>query len=232
MKKEVIVISLGGSLILKDNADINVDFLNKFKKVLKKNTNKYQFIVVTGGGSIARKFISALKKSGVKDVRLQSLAGIGATRMNARFLSYFFRQEPFKGIPQKMRHIKRYLKKQDIVFAGALEYHPKQTSDGTAAQIASKFNADFINLTNVSGLYDKNPKKYKGAKFISKISWNDFDKLARKISFKPGQHFVLDQSASKIIKEKKIKTYILGQNMSQLNNLLKGKKFRGTEISG
>jgi len=228
MKKRIIVLSLGGSLIIPDKIDLK--FLKEFKETLKKHTNNYKFIVICGGGSIARTYISALKENKA-NTKLQSLAGIGATRMNARFMSYFFNLEPSQGIPQKLRQIKRYLKKQDIVFCGALEYKPNQTSDSTSAEIAKYFKTEFINLTNVSGLYDKNPKKYKNAKFIPKISWKNFNTMANKIKFQPGQHFVLDQSAAKIILENKITTYILGQNMKQLDNLLKKKSFKGTIIS-
>jgi uridylate kinase len=126
--------------------------------------------------------------------------------------------------------LKKYLRKRDIVFCGALEYKSKQTSDSTAADLAFKLGSDFINLSNVKGLYDKNPSKFKNAKFISEISWGDFDLMAQKLGFKPGQHFVLDQTASKIIKKHKIVTYLLGQNMNQLDNLLKGKKYIGSVI--
>lgn len=227
MKKPIIVISLGGSLIIPEKIETNI--LKNFKTVLIKNSKKYKFVVVCGGGSVARKYINALREIKINEY-FQSLAGISATRTNARFMSYFFNQNPEKGIPHKLRHIKKYLKKQDIVFCGALEYKQHQTSDSTAADIAKKFNSIFINLTNINGLYTDNPLTNKNAKFISKISWKEFNKKANKIKFKPGQHFVLDQHASKIILENKIKTYILGKNMNNLNNLLKGKKFIGTTI--
>ena len=112
------------------------------------------------------------------------------------------------------------------------EFKPHSTSDSAAAEIAKKFKTDFINLTNVDGLFDKNPLKNKNAKLIHSISWENFDKITNKIKYKPGQHFVLDQSASKIIRKNKIATYILGKNLKNLDNLLKGKKFKGTTISG
>jgi len=229
MKRKVIVLSLGGSLIFPDK--INVKYLCDFKKVVLKNTRKYKFIVVCGGGSVARKYINALREIGMGE-NFQSYAGISATRMNARFMSYFFNHEQKFGIPHKMKDLKKYLRKSDVVFCGALEYKPKQTSDSTSAEIAKYFKSDFINLTNVKGLYDKNPKKFKNAEFISEISWKDFDKMASKMKFKPGQHFVLDQTASKMIMKNKIKTYIIGENMKQLDNLLNGKDFTGTEIFG
>ncbi|MEK6760619.1 MAG: UMP kinase [Nanoarchaeota archaeon] len=229
MQKKVIVLSLGGSLIVPEKIDVS--YLKKFREIIRKNSRKYKFIIVCGGGSVARKYISALRETGINET-LQSMVGISATRTNARFMSYFFNQNPWKGIPQKMEEIHKYLKSQDIVFCGALEYKPNQTSDSTSAQIAEHFKTDFINLTNVSGLYDKNPKEYKNAKFIPEISWKDFDKMANKIKYKPGQHFVLDQTASKIIMKNKITTYIIGQDIKQLDNLLNGRKFSGTRING
>ena len=227
MKKKRVVLSLGGSLIIPDN--ININFLDEFKKIIRKNTKRYQFIIVCGGGSIARKYISALKSKGINE-ELQSFSGISATRMNARFMSYFFNQNPEKGIPVKMRDIKKYLKKQDIVFCGALEYKPHQTSDSTASEIAKKFKTSFINLTDIKGLYNKNPKTEKGAKFIPEISWRKFYEMANKKRFTPGQHFILDQNASKIILKNKIPTYILGKDLKQLDNFLNNKKFIGTKI--
>jgi uridylate kinase len=227
MKKKVIVLSLGGSLIIPNEIDTN--FLKNFKKTILKNSKKYKFIIVCGGGSIARKYINSLKKSKVNE-KFQSLAGISATRMNARFMNYFFNIEPKKGIPQTTKNLTEQIKKQDIIFCGALEYKPHQTSDSTSAGIATHFKTIFINLTNVEGLYDKNPSKFKNAKLIKKISWEKFDEIANKDKFKPGQHFVLDQTASKIILKNKITTYIIGKNLRQLNKILKNKKFKGTII--
>jgi len=229
MKKKVIVISLGGSLIIPDKVDYN--YLKNFKKVIQKNSQKYKFVIVCGGGSLARKYIEALKKSGA-DQKLQSLGGISATRTNARFMNYFFGINPEKGIPHKIKHLKKYLKKLDIIFCGALKYKPHQTSDSTAAEIALKLKSSFINLTNIKGLFTDNPLTNKNAKFIPKISWKEFEKMANRFKFKPGQHFVLDQTAAKIIRKNKIPTSILGKNIQELDNFLKDKKFVGTIIKG
>jgi len=229
MEKKVIVLSLGGSLIIPN--DIDIKFIKEFKKVILKNTSKYKFIIVCGGGSIARKYISALESSGINE-KIQNLSGISATRMNARFMNYFFNQDVEQGIPHKIKTLRRYIKKQNIIFCGALEYKANQTSDSTAAEIAKYFKTIFINLTNVLGLYDKNPKKFKNAKLISEISWKDFYKMANKNKYFPGQHFVLDQTASKIILETKTPTYIIGKNLKELNNILNKKKFKGTKIQG
>lgn len=229
--KEVIVISLGGSLIIPDK--INASFLEKFKKVLFKNKKKYRFVVVCGGGNTARNYINGLPyiKNPTKREFFQSLLGIASTRLNARFMTYFFGEEANEGIPHDMEEVKNLLRKNFVVFCGALRYAEKQTSDSTAAKLAHFFNSDFINLTNVSGLYEKDPKKFKYAKFIPEISHKDFYNMAKKIEYKPGQHFVLDQSAAEIIKRYNITTYILGQDLKNLNNVLNKRYFVGTRIS-
>mgnify|MGYP001571555392 FL=1 len=226
MKKKVIVLSLGGSQIIPD--DVNYRYLNDFKDVLLKNKKNYKFIIVCGGGSLARKYIKAIEFS-KQNEKFQSLAGISATRTNARFMNYFFGIDPEQGIPHTMDAVKNYIKKMDIIFCGALEYKPHQTSDSTSAEIAKQFKTEFVNLTDVKGLHDKNPKEYKDAKFIPEITWENFNKLANKIKFHPGQHFVLDQTAAKMILKNKTPTYII-ESPKELDNLLNGKKFVGTRI--
>src|SRR3989344_1994397 len=72
-------------------------------------------------------------------------------------------------------------------------------------------------------------KKNKNAKFISRINFNDFLKIVMKIKYKPGQHFVLDQTAAEIITKYKIKTVIL-KGVNNLEGFLREKKFIGTVI--
>jgi len=227
--KKVVVISLGGSLIVPKKIDH--EFLENFKKIMRKNYRNYKFVVVCGGGTIARKYISALKKEG-KSHKEISMAGIRATRMNAKFMIQFFGKEANDTLPKSMKEVKNNLSKNKIVFCGALRYAEKETSDGTAAKLANYLKTTFINLTNVKGLYTANPKTNKNAKFIPKTDWKSFEKRALKIKYKPGQHFVLDQHAATIIKRNKTKTYIIGENLSNLDKLLNKKNFAGTIIEG
>jgi len=226
MGKRVVVLSLGGSLIVPEVIDLK--FLRNFREVIKKNTKNCKFVIVCGGGSVARKYINALKEEG-KSEYLQSLTGIAITRVNARFMSYFFGQDPEFGIPHDMKQIKNLLLRNDIVFCGALRYAANQTSDATACKLAAFLKSDFINLTNVKGLYDKNPK-FKDAKFIPTITREAFAKIVNAIPNKPGMHAPVDHVAMKEILLHKIKVYILGNNAKQIDNLLNNKPFIGTTI--
>ena len=217
------VISVGGSLIIPNKIDL--EFLKRLKKLVKK-FSRDKIIIVTGGGALARQYISAIKD---KNEKIKSLMGIKATKMNAMLVSNFLDANIL--VPKTINEVGNLLKKKNLVVCGALGYHPNMTSDGTAADVARYVKADYlINMTNVKGLYSADPKKVKNAKFISEISFKEFMNKVNKIKFKAGQHFVLDQSAAKIINKYKIKTVIL-KGIDNLEKALKDKKFSGTTIS-
>ena len=223
---KIVVISLGGSLIVPDK--INDSYIKKFKQTLLK-FKEYKFIIVAGGGLTARTYIDALERQKI-DKKTQALIGIRITRLNAWTLINLFKGDCASSIAKSLKEVKSLLNKNNIVIVGGLRYIEENTSDGTAASIASLLKADLINMTNVNGLYDKDPK-LKGAKLIRNISFERFDKIVKKIKYHPGQHFVLDQHASDIISKNNIKTCIIGPNLDNLERLIKNKGFLGTTIS-
>jgi len=223
------VISLGGSRIAPESQKIDNNFIKEFKKLIEKHEN-IKFVVVTGGGSTARKYIKALQKLN-KNAKSQSKAGIAVTRFHAALLARIFGKKANETIPKNMEKVKNLLAKNQVVFCGALRWGKKKTSDGTAADLASYLNTPFINITNIKGLYTKNPKTNKNAKFIKKISWKKFHTMTKKIKFKAGQHFVLDQDAAQTIYEKHIPTYITG-TLEDVDDILSKKEFKGTLVCG
>lgn len=225
--KKLWVISLGGSRIVP--GEVDDEFIVRFKKVVDSHPS-IKFVVVTGGGSTARKYIKALKKLG-KKTKQQSLIGIAITRLHASFLARLFGEKANEIIPKNMRKVKNLLRKNQIVFCGGLRYKEKNTSDATAAKLSAYLKSPFINLTNVNGLYSSDPRKNPKAKLIKRISWKKFNEIAKRIKFSAGQHFVLDQSAARIIMKNKIPTYIIGK-VKEIEKIIKGKKFEGTLING
>jgi uridylate kinase len=226
---KTVVISLGGSIIIPDK--VNISYLETFKKKLRKMYRTHKFVIVCGGGSIARKYIEALRRDGKSEYE-QSQAGCRATRMNALLLMQIFGKEANDVLPMNIQEIENDLKKNNIVICGALRYATHSTSDGTAAKVAHHLKTDFINMTNIKGLYTANPKTNKNAKYIPNISWKDFESMALKIKYKSGQHFVLDQEAAVIIRKYRIPTYIISEDLNNLSKLLSSKKFIGTTIRG
>ncbi|MBS3107918.1 UMP kinase [Candidatus Woesearchaeota archaeon] len=218
------VISIGGSIIVPD--EIDYKFLNNLKKVILKYSKKNKIIICTGGGHTARAYINALKKENLPRLE-QDLLGIECTRLNAHLLSFFLNLK--HKIPSSLKEIKLLSKSSNIVITGGLE--PGTTSDGTTAKVAKFLKAEaMINMTNVKGLYNKDPRKFKDAKFIPQITHNDFDMLLSRVRQESGQHFVLDALAAKITKESKIRVYII-QGIANLEKILSEKMPIGTIIT-
>ena len=213
------VISLGGSVIVPKELDVK--FLSSFSKLIKKS--KHRFSIVCGGGATARMYQGAAQKLGINDYNSHSI-GIEATLLNAFFISNVVNGEFIPGLP--LDTVKRF---GNIPVVSGGDEHG-WTTDIDAAIIAKKIKADaLINVTNVDYVYNKDPRVYKNAKKIIKISWKDFMKLPA-MKRKPGAHFVFDQDAAKICKAAKIKVYVVGNNIANLKKCLNDKNFVGTTI--
>ena len=221
--KETVVISIGGSIIVPK--DIDHKFLKEAKRAISKISRQYKLVICTGGGSTAREYISALRDAGCAEME-QNLIGIAVTRINARLLASYLNCS--SDIPVSLAEVRSKLRKDNVVVCGGLT--PGQTSDGTTAEIAEYLGVKtLINVTNVSGLYTKDPRKFKGAKLIPKIGHAEFSKIMAKVREGPGQHFVLDSVAERIAKRNKMRVIIL-KGMANLENYLSGKRFVGTVI--
>lgn len=222
----VVVFSLGGSIIIPGEVDVN--YLKKFVLLVKRLSKKEKIVVVTGGGITARKYINSLNGH---NVNTKSHVGIISTKLNAALVLGFFNR--VERLPDSLKEVKKSLRRNNIIVCGSLGFQPNMTSDGDAAEIARYLKARlFINLTDVNGLYDKNPK-LKNAKLIPRIGFYGFLRKANKFKYKPGQHFVLDQCAAEIIVKSKIKTCIInGRRFKDIENCFLGKKFLGTVIYG
>ncbi len=84
--KKTIIISLGGSLIVPN--EIDWKFVKNFKKVIEKYIRKkYKFIIITGGGKTARKYIEAAAKMEHITDEDKDWIGIHATRHDYFFLT-------------------------------------------------------------------------------------------------------------------------------------------------
>ena len=229
MEKEVVVISLGGSLVYPSSLkEPDVKYLEKFEKFLDKLEEHHKVVILCGGGYPARSYMIPLQKR-YKDQIYITVVGVATTRLNALFVAKFLKAN--QEIPETKHEVKKLLETNKVVVCGALEVGPKQTTDSNAADVAALLNGKFANLTDVKGLYDKDPKKNKDAKFTKEISFEDFNEIVSKIKFKSGQHFVLDQTAAKTVYAHKVPTAIIkGTSFKSIENFIKGNDFDGTLI--
>ncbi|MCL5432712.1 MAG: UMP kinase [Patescibacteria group bacterium] len=228
---ERIVISVGGSLIVPKEG-IDTDFLSKFNKfirnLLAENKNR-QFFLVIGGGSTARDYRDAGVKVVGHELTRDDLdwLGIHATRLNAQLIRTIFRDIAH---PYIIKHFEiiRKVSEPVVVSAG---WKPGWSTDYDAVLVCEDYNVrTIVNLSNVDMVYDKDPHKFKDAKPIQKISWNNFRKIIGDIWI-PGMNAPFDPVAAKRAQEIGIKVVVInGHKLENLEKFLKKQQFVGTVI--
>ena len=215
------VISLGGSLIYPKRIDWA--FIKDFTKLIKKHSKNNQFVIICGGGRLARN----LQEKAPKGATQQDLdwLGIYATRANALALSKAFKlKERVITDPT----IKIQSKSSIIIAAG---WKPGWSTDYDAVLLAKNIGATaVINMSNIDYAYNKDPKKHKDAKPIKQTTWKSFRKLVGS-KWSPGLNMPFDPIASKQAEKSKLKVIIVGKDLKNLENVLQNKKFMGTIIS-
>jgi len=222
MKKRI-VIKLSGRIFGMDNVKV----LKEYAEFLVKISKICQPIIVAGGGNIARHYISHARSSGADESTLDEL-GIEISRLNAKLLIYALKNKAYSHPPITLQEVKHAVDDGLIVVAGGL--HPGQSTNGTAALIAEKIKAEqFLNATDVDGVYDMDPNKFKKAKKFKKIKLKDLKNILVHEDSVAGGYDLMDIVALKIIERSKIKTRILKASPKTIEQAIKGGNV-GTEI--
>lgn len=232
-KNDIIVISLGGSLIVPRHIDWL--FLKKFRQLIIGEIKKgKRFIIVTGGGYACREYQQAANKVVKLTKEDSDWLGIHTTRLNSQLIRTIFRAYAHPRInknPNTKADLKKHFKKNEKIMVAA-GWRPGWSTDYVAAIHAKRFGAKtLINLSNIDYVYDKDPKKHKDAKIIKKINWKDFRKIVGN-RWDPGLNMPFDPIASKLAEEIDLEVIITnGKNLNNLKKIFMGKKFKGTVIS-
>jgi uridylate kinase len=222
MKKRI-VIKLSGRVFAMDN----VKLLKDYAAFLVKISKFCQPIVIAGGGNIARHYISHARSSGADESTLDEL-GIEISRLNAKLLIYALKNKAYSHPPTTLQEVRHAVDVGLIVVAGGL--HPGQSTNGTAALIAEKVKAEqFLNATDVDGVYDMDPNKYKKAKKFKRIEMKNLKNMLVHEDSVAGGYDLMDIVALKIIERSKIKTRILKADTKIIEKAIKGGDV-GTEI--
>ncbi len=220
-----VVFSVGGSVIAPH--DLDVDWLRGFGRVVDRFfEHGVEIALVAGGGHTARRYIDAVAELGGSKT-LQDQAGILATALNSWLLVSAVKHAYYEPISDIWRALS-YLGKYVPVLRGSV---PGVTSDFSAALLAEAAGAVFVNITDVDGVYTKDPRVYPDAELIAQMTHDELMRLVdladRRV---PGAHAPVDRAAAAILARSRVKTYVVGKDLRNLRRLLEGKSFVGTVI--
>lgn len=222
MKKRI-VIKLSGQVFSMDQSKVLKDYATFFVK----KSKTHQPVIVAGGGKIARYFISHARSSGVDESTLDEL-GIEISRLNAKLLIYALKGKAYPHPPTTLTEVKNAVDSGLIVVTGGL--HPGQSTNGTAALIAEKVKAvEFLNATDVDGIYDSDPNKNKKAKKFARIDIKDLRTMLVREDSMAGGYDLMDIVALKVIERSKIKTKIIKADIKTIEKAMNGQSV-GTQI--
>lgn len=223
-----VVLSIGGSTINPEGKP-SLKFLKAMARMIKESRN--EFGILTGGGSIARIYANAARELGANEYEADAI-GITSTRQNAQLLITALAGA---GV-DVYRHViidfeeAKGRKNKVVVMGGTI---PGITTDTDAVLLAEAIGATrLVNISNVEGIYDTNPKKNPKAKKYARMSYNELIKLAAENdSRSAGTHFVFDMLACKLIARSRIEThFVSGDSMEDIKNAIEGKKNNGTVV--
>ena len=229
-KKEPIILSLGGSLIV-PNGGVDIDFLKKFNNFIRKYVAAgRRFFIVCGGGKTSRYYAEAADEVWGKKIPPEELdwLSIHATRLNAHLLRTIFKDI---ACPTLVTHYDRDYKIGNYKVVIGAGWKPGWSTDYDAALLAKKYKSRIlINLSNIKTLYTKDPQKYPDAIPIKRTTWEHYRTLVGN-KWSPNLSAPFDPVASQLAQKLKLTLFIVkGDDFENLEKVLGGRKFEGTVI--
>jgi len=223
---EPVVLSLGGSVLVRDEGDTS--YIRKIAKILIGISATKKLYIVTGGGRIARYYIKAGRDLGADESYLDEL-GIDVTRLNARLLITALGDRAAHSPPRNYEEAVHAGRMHSIVVMGGVS--PGITTDAVSALLAERVKARrLVNATSIDGAYTADPKKDPEARRIPKMTHKELIDLVGPVAG-AGPNHVFDPVGAKVLERSKISLAIVdGNDMANLRDALEGKKFKGTLV--
>jgi len=221
------VIKISGSLFFSDKLR---EMVRALRNLASRNESS-RLILVCGGGAHARKFIEAGRKLGADQASLDEI-GILVSRLNASVLRAALGKTAFSSVPESLGEIAEIFEasKPRIIVTGGL--HPGQSTNAVAALISEKLRATrFINSTDVDAVYTKDPRRFKDAKRLKRVTIEQLAKILGDEPVQAGAYDLMDPVALKLIERSKIPTVIIKCDPIVLRDVLQGRRQHGTIIA-
>ncbi|EJB25791.1 UMP kinase [Helicobacter pylori CPY6271] len=222
IKNKRVLVKFSGEALAGDNQfGIDIHVLDRIAKEIKSLVeNAIEVGIVIGGGNIIRGVSAA--QGGIIRRTSGDYMGMLATVINAVAMQEALEHIGLDTRVQSAIEIKeicesyiyrkaiRHLEKGRVVIFGAGTGNPFFTTDTAATLRAIEIGSDLIiKATKVDGIYDKDPNKFKDAKKLDTLSYNDA---------LIGDIEVMDDTAISLAKDNKLPIVVC--NMFKKGNLL------------
>lgn len=201
----------GGVYVLKITGklfnDDDINLLRRYREVLLKLIDRgYRFVIVVGGGYLARKYIGYARSIGISSMYWLDMIGIHASRLNALLVAALMQPHSYPyPVTDALEAVEKISSYKIVVMGGLI---PGQSTATTAVEVAEAMGADTIlNASLTDRVYDKDPAKYSDAKPLPEIRLRQLMRIIEDRVF-PGEYVLLDRHAISLMMRSKIKMYI------------------------
>lgn len=226
--KNYIIVALGGSIIAPDG--INVLFLKRLRKFILSHIKAGEkFIIVAGGGVIARHYQDAASKIVKINEGDKDWLGVHSTRLNAHLLRTIFVKESYPVVLDDPHKPLSQRGSKNLIIASG--WRPGWSTDYIAVLLTKRFRSKQVIIAGRPDfVYTKDHIRHKNAKPLKELTWSNYQKLISK-KWAPGMKAPVDPVATRLAKSSGIQAIVIkGTDLKNFGNVLAGKSFRGTII--
>ncbi len=189
----------------------------RYAQIIKARKDKVG--VVTGGGEVARRYISVARRGGASNT-FQDLLGIYASRLNALLLISLL-DNAYPRVPTNIEEFLEAWRIHQVVVSGG--FQPGQSTATVAALVAEAVGASaLLNAANIDAVYSDDPRKNPDAERIPELTYDEFEKILRSSSL-PGGYELMDVWSLSILKRSCITTYVFdGRRPEHIEAIARG----------
>ena len=184
---------------------------------------------------LAREYIDAVRSFNGSEALCDTF-GIEISRINSKLIITAFEDIAYPQVPKNIEELSIALLFNKIIVMGGLQ--PGQSTTSVALEIAEYIQADkLIILTDVEGIYDKDPKEYSDAKLIKYLNYDQLQEIILNMTndkqAAAGEYRIFDTVSLQILKRSDIKVIIMsGKDLNNFSKFWDGEKgINRTEIS-
>jgi len=222
-----VVLSIGGSAVMPEGKP-NLSLLQELAEVFRKSRNS--FGVVVGGGPPARLYANAARELGASEFDADQIA-IMSTKQNAKLMLSAFGDLAPSDVIEDFAEAREAAKCYNVVVMGGTI--PGITTDTDSVLLAEAIGAKrLVNVSNVSGIYESDPKTNKNAKKFDSLNYEQLITLAIGSDKRTaGTNFVFDLLACKLIARSGIEAHFVSwKDLDDVKAAIDGKKHSGTIV--
>ncbi|TFF98995.1 MAG: UMP kinase [Promethearchaeota archaeon] len=230
-----VVIKIGGSLLFNKDKKLDSKKIAEFCKIIKSRPNFEKIVIVCGGGIVSREYINAVRSFKGNEA-LCDLFGIEISRINSKLMIAALQDIAYPQVPKSIEELSTAILIKKIVVMGGLQ--PGQSTTSVAFEVAEFINAEeLVVLTDVDGIYDKDPKRFNDAKLLKSLNYSELQEIILNSTgdkqAAAGEYRIFDAVSLQILKRCKINViFMSGKNLDEFKKLWNGEKnIVGTKIS-